>query len=1660
MDVTDPCSSGTASQAASSRVEICPELNGVRAFRLLAGANPVTSRRIKKMVSEQKSRIETLLMALLIFAIPIRGQGATEIRDQVIGSQSSSADACVPRPLGLLAWYPGDNSAVDLVGGRNGTAEGGAGFAPARVDQGFLLPPGSRIVVPDDPVWTLGDKPFTYEAWVNFESLEQRTPIIGHDEGAGERNKWILWYDAVGHRSPFGPALRFHVNSPVVPPLDPIVYPWEPEPHRWYHVAITRDGNTYALYIDGVRVITEVDSHTIPDPEAPLTIGEAEGFSFHGLIDEVGFYGRALSAKEIEDIFLAGSAGKCKTGPQALVPLCRSAEVFTRPGTCSSEASIDGGSFDAGGGEITLSAEPPPPYDLGDTPVVLRIEGAGQGDGDPSSSSCEATVSVVDPEPPSVECNAEPLLVFSGESELRFAASSGDNCETPQGVSIRIVEASCMKADYDGDGIPDDEDECPGGDASDLLRIDDCETGLENFLLDSGCTFADLILECAEGADNHGAYVSCVALLTNEWKARGWISGSEQGIIQACAAKAPIPLSASGKRGLVTPRRYDLGALVDDGERSRCDVIVEGHEIVVSDPPRSGLIRWEVVAEDGSGNSTTRSCMVTVQDPELPVGNQRPVADAGSGQHVLTLESVTLDGGKSRDLEGRPLSYIWKVTGVPVNSTATLSDPTGIHPSFTADRPGTYEAQLVVNDGELDSLPAVVRVTAQNARPIARAGMDQEVFPGTTVQLVGSDSSDPEGDAVGYLWNVALRPERSTATLSDPQAVSPSFVADAHGDFVIQLVVSDGELSSLVDAVRVTVLNRPPLADAGSDQSAFRGEPVELDGRSSVDPDGDVLTFLWRLVSRPAGSSAVLSNGTEAVVVLVADLPGDYVAELVVSDGIDTSEADTVTLTAINRPPTADAGPDQTAFSRETVRLDGSLSADADGDSLTYWWEFVSVPSGSNAVLSGATAVTPTFVPDLTGSYVVRLLVSDSFDLSTPDETTVTVLNSPPVANAGADQSVFVGATVMLEGEESFDIDGDPITFHWSVLSFPAGSAVVLSNPDSVNPTFVADEVGTYELQLIVNDGQVDSQPDVVSIEVTIPLVTVPDVVKLGRDEAEALLLSAELAIGSVKLENSANVPRGAVIRQTPSSGAEVPAGTSVDLVISSGPSILIRVPKMILSAGEALDYSVEVYDPTGELVVPTPLFEVGLEVEPDELSGTLPALSGGSVLTAPDTRGAFSLRVTVPSTSQSATLELVVTSDHAEMVPYSDLSGALISVDEYLGILSQAATDDDFALIDSLLAELTATRDAMDLEALRRSVPIALDVGFPPTLDQVIAAGYSETADDAVLFSLAGEIIDQMMTTEALVGQLDPDSVDDLEQLRLLNGELESLANQINALNPTVYGIIKSSSRLSHLVSVRTPTLLRTLIDRVAAIGEMAVGGSLTSLHFPQVKLDFVDTLAGVAISAQLQVRIIQKLYVPFMKEIGKSVLIMAAADLISKVVNVSTLDAVITGGSQSFQVFDAPFSAIEGVGFDVDFVDGNDVYLIGPDAIDACLEILNEVREALDILGDITDADEIPELPIAIKNTFDLKAKFDEIKELAVAAWNQANAEPDVVVQGCLFNPDPACHQLIFTDGFRSVHSSGFLPAPVLVIVRNVSDSGFGTLVVNFLPKTDSAE
>lgn len=501
-----------------------------------------------------------------------------------------------------------------------------------------------------------------------------------------------------------------------------------------------------------------------------------------------------------------------------------------------------------------------------------------------------------------------------------------------------------------------------------------------------------------------------------------------------------------------------------------------------------------------------------------------PVADAGPDQET-GLQRVILNGRAVGDTV--PRSFRWMFVSLPPGSQALLTGDTLVNPSFLPDKEGPYVVSLVVSDGCRESAPDMVTITVGNARPVARPGTDRTVFRGQQVVVDGSASYDPEGKPLTFEWTLLSRPEGSTATLSGASTSSVRFTPEVDGPYVLQLVVSDGALSSAPAMVTLTAGNHAPTASAGTSRTVPRRTVVTLDGSGSSDLDGDTLTYQWEFTV-PAGSSAALSDRATPQPTFTADVEGAYVARLIVSDGRLSSPPASVTLTAVNTSPVASTSATVAAEQATELTLQGS-GIDQDGDALTYAWSLLSRPSGSTAALSGANTTTPRFVPDLEGDYELSLMVSDGVHQSPAARSTVTAYRPvKPLAHGviDAEYSKALDRIVMVGTSPNALYLYDPVAHTETSVALPAVPTSVSVSPDGKSAA-----VGHN-----ANISQVSLSPAAQLVKTWPVTCEVGDVVLAGNGFAYAFpRVDQWVEIHSLNLSNGA---------ETKSTGWSIRAGT------------------------------------------------------------------------------------------------------------------------------------------------------------------------------------------------------------------------------------------------------------------------------------------------------------------------------------------------------------------------------------------------------------------------------------------------------------------------------------------------------------------------------------
>jgi hypothetical protein len=187
----------------------------------------------------------------------------------------------------------------------------------------------------------------------------------------------------------------------------------------------------------------------------------------------------------------------------------------------------------------------------------------------------------------------------------------------------------------------------------------------------------------------------------------------------------------------------------------------------------------------------------------------------------------------------------------------------------------------------------------------------------------------------------------------------------------------------------------------------------------------------------------------------------------------------------------ADAGPDQTVREGDTVILDGSNSSPRNSIVVYSWQQTGGSPTVvlEDADTAKASFTAPNVGPEGT-SLTFQLTVIYFFNLSIVSDTDSTIVNVrfvnlPPTADAGPDQNVDEQATVTLDGSNSSDPDDGIAAYQWKQV---AGPSVSLSDPEAVQPTFLAPNVEpdgvsfTFELTVTDVGGLQSSDTNIVNV--------------------------------------------------------------------------------------------------------------------------------------------------------------------------------------------------------------------------------------------------------------------------------------------------------------------------------------------------------------------------------------------------------------------------------------------------------------------------------------------------------------------------------------------------------------------------------------------------
>ena len=355
-----------------------------------------------------------------------------------------------------------------------------------------------------------------------------------------------------------------------------------------------------------------------------------------------------------------------------------------------------------------------------------------------------------------------------------------------------------------------------------------------------------------------------------------------------------------------------------------------------------------------------------------------------------------------------------------------------------------------------------------------------EVWDGDGWQSVTSDTIDGDGELAGdhthifaldalsanstnvyitlfeldnfiSLWEVAdisgdtgamHQDEREPAPLSAVFKGVYNLVTDAFtGDTVIVdggRLVTSGEFDGSSDsdendaAIWFTVQDdyEPPTVEAGPDQSTLTGEQLSFDGSASQASAGSTLVaYEWDFES-----DGVIDE-TRAKPRRVFSLRGTYTVTLRVTDSLGETNTDTLTVTVLNREPTASFNHtplEPTVF--QTIQFQDN-STDPDGNVTAWAWDF---GDGTTSTLED-----PTHKYEERGSYTVTLTITDNDGGTDASTRAIATINLEPTASFRAPSTANVGEGIRFV-DESTDPEEGPMTYLWN---FGDGSTSTARNP-------------------------------------------------------------------------------------------------------------------------------------------------------------------------------------------------------------------------------------------------------------------------------------------------------------------------------------------------------------------------------------------------------------------------------------------------------------------------------------------------------------------------------------------------------------------------------------------------------------------------------------
>ncbi len=461
---------------------------------------------------------------------------------------------------------------------------------------------------------------------------------------------------------------------------------------------------------------------------------------------------------------------------------------------------------------------------------------------------------------------------------------------------------------------------------------------------------------------------------------------------------------------------------LDEGE-SMVITFTPSWDVLVEDD-YSISITTQLAIDENNGNDQILLNVIIDESHDISVISSAPFTDLGLypiGTYTLDIAIENLGSVSESGIELACI-IVDSNNDVIFRANTTISSisvgeviPVTISPDWDVLDDGSYTLFVIVDmatddNPDNDCLTTLFYIDA--TPPIADAGQDDWTYEDDIYYFNGTGSFDVQG-IVNYTWDFGDG--------SFGYGPIPSHSYTLQDNYTVTLTVTDDMGNSDVDTLNISVLNKPPVADAGDDQTVSEGTTVIFDGSNTTDTLSDIstLVYTWWFGDGSTGTGISPSH--------VYSSPGTYMVTVLVQDDDGDSDLAYLNITVIDAPPVSVIGGPYSGIEGELIEFNASSSTEPGDNIVLYEWDWDNDGIYDEAS-ANPSAYNSWFTP---GTYTIWLRVTDEDGSNSTAMADVIVSDAAPVAILNGSYSGDEGTTIAFDAGDSTEPGDDIVLYQW-----------------------------------------------------------------------------------------------------------------------------------------------------------------------------------------------------------------------------------------------------------------------------------------------------------------------------------------------------------------------------------------------------------------------------------------------------------------------------------------------------------------------------------------------------------------------------------------------------------------------------------------------------